>query len=164
MVLYYGFAHKSMKWWKRVFFHLLDLYLVNAHILHSLADGRLTQLQFRQEVAQSLLEGYQHQRPQTTPRAPDLPLWLTETRPFLEPCPPGMRPDCRPVSPHPLPVQGLQSTVMSNPMYGTLPHPKRLQNKILDTITFTPNTYLCSLYQSFHIYHSGTSQYLPRRS
>ena len=95
MVLYYGFAHKSMKWWKRVFFHLMDLSLVNAHILHSLAGGRLTQLQFRQEVAQSLLEGYQCQRPHTTPRAPDLPLRLTQTRPFLEPCPPGMRPDCR---------------------------------------------------------------------
>ena len=95
MVLYYGFAHKSMKWWKRVFFHLLDLSLVNAHILHSLAGGRLTQLQFRHEVAQSLLEGFQRQRPHTTPRAPDLPLRLTETRPFLEPCPPGMHSDCR---------------------------------------------------------------------
>ncbi len=32
-VLYYGYAHRNNKWWKRVFFHLLDLCIVNAHIL-----------------------------------------------------------------------------------------------------------------------------------
>ena len=95
MVLYYGFPHKSLKWWKRVFFHLLDLSLVNAHVLHTLAGGKLTQLQFRQEVAQELLKEFQRPRPHNTPRAPDTPLRLTEAKPFLEPLPPGVRPDCR---------------------------------------------------------------------
>ena len=95
MVLYYGFSHKSMKWWKRVFFHLLDLALVNTHILYLMSGNRLTQLEFRQEVAKGLLEGFQRQRAHTTPRAPDTPLRLTETRPFLEPTPLGTRPDCR---------------------------------------------------------------------
>ena len=29
-----GFAHRSIKWWKRVFFHVLDTAIVNAHILY----------------------------------------------------------------------------------------------------------------------------------
>ena len=58
MVLYYGFSHKSIKWWKRVFFHLLDLSLVNAHLLHLESGHKLSELQFRQEVAKSLLDGF----------------------------------------------------------------------------------------------------------
>ena len=38
-VLYYGFAHRSVKWWKRVFYHLVDLCLVNALILHNSVTG-----------------------------------------------------------------------------------------------------------------------------
>ena len=34
MVLYYGFAPRSIKWWKRVFFHFLDTAIVSAHILY----------------------------------------------------------------------------------------------------------------------------------
>ena len=85
MVLYYDFSHKSMKWWKRVFYCMLVLALVNAHILHLMSGNRLTQLEFRQEVVKGLLEGFQRQRANTTPRAPDTPLWLTETRPFQHP-------------------------------------------------------------------------------
>ena len=33
LVLYYGFAHRRVKWWERAFFHLMDLCLVNAHII-----------------------------------------------------------------------------------------------------------------------------------
>ena len=58
MVLYYSFAHWSVKWWKRVFFHLLDLSLVNAYILCKESGSKLTHLKFRQEVAMSLLEGF----------------------------------------------------------------------------------------------------------
>ena len=35
LVLYYGFAHRRVKWWERAFFHLMDLCLVNAHILYN---------------------------------------------------------------------------------------------------------------------------------
>lgn len=95
MVLYYGFAHRSMKWWKRVFFHLLDVSLVNAHILCKESGSKLTQLQFRQAVATSLMEGFKRQRGHRTTRTPDLPLRLTELQPFPEPTPQGTRPDCR---------------------------------------------------------------------
>ena len=33
MVLYYGFAHRSIKWWKRVLFHLLDVFGEQSHPL-----------------------------------------------------------------------------------------------------------------------------------
>ena len=47
MVLYYGFAHRSIKWWKRVFFHLLDMAIVNAHILYNASsEAKMTQLEF----------------------------------------------------------------------------------------------------------------------
>ena len=60
MVLYYGFAHRSIKWWKRVFFHILDTAIVNAHILFTASsDTKLTQLEFRRAVAEGLLEGYE---------------------------------------------------------------------------------------------------------
>ena len=32
ILLYYGFAHRSTKWWKWAFYHLVDLTLVNAQI------------------------------------------------------------------------------------------------------------------------------------
>ena len=48
LILYYGFAHRSIKWWKRVFFHLLNTAIVNAHILYNeCTDSKITQLQFR---------------------------------------------------------------------------------------------------------------------
>jgi hypothetical protein len=35
MLSYYTFARKTVKWWKKLFFHLFDLAAVNAHILHN---------------------------------------------------------------------------------------------------------------------------------
>ena len=95
MILYYGFAHRSVKWWKRLFFHLLDVALVNSHILFKMAtSSHMTQLDFRLAVAQGLVEGHeQHHRRHHTP-APDIPLRLTE-RAFPEPIPEGKRQDCR---------------------------------------------------------------------
>ena len=78
LVLYYGFAHRSVKWWKRVFFHLLDLSLVNAHILHKAATGsKMTLMDFRSSVAKSLLEGLERPRNRHVANAPEL-LRLTE--------------------------------------------------------------------------------------
>ena len=99
LVLYYGYAHRSIKWWKRVFFHILDLALVNAHIVHNITvEKQLTQLDFRMSVATGLLEGYQQQvhTHYVAPRV-ELPLRLTE-RPFPDPVPSdtpyGGRPQC----------------------------------------------------------------------
>ena len=80
MVLYYGFAHRSIKWWKRVFFHFLDTALVNAHILYNASsDDKLTQLQFRTAVAEGLLEGYEASKVRRRAQDPSLPLRLKGT-------------------------------------------------------------------------------------
>ena len=34
LVTYYGFSHCCRKWWKRVFFHLLEVCMVNAYIMY----------------------------------------------------------------------------------------------------------------------------------
>ncbi len=98
LVTYYGFRHCSKKWWKRAFFRLMELAMVNAYILycynHPNKRERLTHLRFRLEVATALLETT---RPTPVhhhiPIAPDgLPLRLTG-RHFPEPA--GGRPDCK---------------------------------------------------------------------
>ena len=94
LVLYYGFSHRSVKWWKRVFFHLLDVAIVNSHILfRSVTGSKLSQLEFRVAVAKGLMEGLERPRPRRSAGTQALPLRLTE-RPFPEPVPDGKRPDC----------------------------------------------------------------------
>lgn len=57
LVSYYSFSRRSVKWWKKVFFHLVDAAIVNAYILHTVTHGtkKLTHVQFRIEVAKELL-------------------------------------------------------------------------------------------------------------
>ena len=57
---YYGFYHRSMKWWRRAFFHLIDVAIVNAYILYCLQKEKegskiLSHKQFRVELTQELL-------------------------------------------------------------------------------------------------------------
>ena len=86
-LLYYGFSDRSVKWWKLVFFQLLDLFLVNSHILFKTATGsRMTLLEFRTLVAKSLIEGVEHPQKRLMTSAPELSARLTE-RAFLEPIP-----------------------------------------------------------------------------
>ena len=57
LVLYYRYSNRSRKWWKRVFFHLLDLAIVNTSILYNtVAEKSLTQLDFCLSIVASLLE------------------------------------------------------------------------------------------------------------
>ena len=49
LVTYYGFKHSSKKWWKRAFFHLLELAMVHAYILYCFntpKKERMTHLKF----------------------------------------------------------------------------------------------------------------------
>ncbi|KAL5515954.1 hypothetical protein EMCRGX_G001206 [Ephydatia muelleri] len=84
LLMYYGYSHRQVKWWKRVFFHLLDLSIVNASVLYNIVNTKqLTQLEFRVEVANGLLEGYTRRQPRHFTVSQELPLRLTE-RPFPE--------------------------------------------------------------------------------
>ena len=98
LLMYYGYSHRQVKWWKRVFFHLLDLSIVNASVLYNIVNTeQLTQLEFRVEVANGLLEGYTRRQPRHYTVSQELPLRLTE-RPFPEKVdtdtPHGGRPRC----------------------------------------------------------------------
>ena len=58
LLSYYGFSHRTVKWWRRAFFHLIDLAIVNAYILYTLsqqANRKLTHEQFRIRLAKELL-------------------------------------------------------------------------------------------------------------
>ena len=99
MILYYGYAHRSKKWWKRAFFHLIDLCITNANVLYNITATKiLTQFDFRLEIATGLLDGF-HRRTQQRYISPhtDIPLRLTQ-RPFPEPITSdkqyGGRPQC----------------------------------------------------------------------
>ena len=98
LVTYYGFRRCSKKWWKRAFFHLIELAMVNAYILYCCNTPKreqLTHLRFRLAVASSLLCDAQPIPPLQhipSPAAANVPLRLTG-RHFPEPA--GGRPDCK---------------------------------------------------------------------
>ena len=55
---YYGFSHRTVKWWRRLFFHLIDMAIVNTYILYLMSPcsgRRLTHAQFHIELAKQLL-------------------------------------------------------------------------------------------------------------
>ena len=58
LLLYYGFGHRTVKWWRRAFF-LLDTAVVNSYILYTMQNPdkkrRLTHEQFRVALATDLL-------------------------------------------------------------------------------------------------------------
>ena len=58
LVIYYAFSHSSKKWWKRIFFHMIEVSLVNAYILYtnSTHAKKMSHLDFRVVVAKGLLE------------------------------------------------------------------------------------------------------------
>lgn len=43
-------TRKSMKWYKKLFFHLLDLVLINAHAMYNLNNERLSFPGFRLQI------------------------------------------------------------------------------------------------------------------
>ena len=82
-VLYYGFAYRTRKWYSFVFFHMLDLSIVNAHILYMKSGQKMTQLDFTIAVAKSLLDGH-IRTPSHTLCKPELPTTQTNRTAFHE--------------------------------------------------------------------------------
>ena len=59
MMSYYSFLHKTIKWWRKVFFWVLEVATVNAYILYKvLAQKRgerpMSHLAFRRKLILSL--------------------------------------------------------------------------------------------------------------
>ena len=44
MLSYYSFDKLTIKWWKNLFFHLFDLIVVSAHILHNKTSKKMMSL------------------------------------------------------------------------------------------------------------------------
>ena len=60
---YYGFPRRTFKWWRKAFFSLLDVAIVNAYILYSLSSQtgkKLSHMQFRVQLAKQLLVEASH--------------------------------------------------------------------------------------------------------
>ena len=77
------------KWWKQVFFHLVDVSLVNAYLSYcKVTTGRwLTHIEFRLEVAEGLMErsGAARALPETPGDAMHLPVRLVGRDHYSEP-------------------------------------------------------------------------------
>ena len=58
LLSYYGFSHRTLKWWRRAFFYLLKVAIVNAYIMYltTPCEGRrLTHKEFRIQLAKEML-------------------------------------------------------------------------------------------------------------
>ena len=68
---YYKILHRSLKWWKKVFYFLIKLSFCNSYILYAAATEKpLISGKYRLAVVHSLLDGYE--RPQNSVgRRPD---------------------------------------------------------------------------------------------
>ena len=58
LLSYYGYSHRTLKWWRRGFFHLVDVAIVNAYIMYlstPCSGRRLTHKEFRVQLAKELL-------------------------------------------------------------------------------------------------------------
>ncbi len=58
LLAYYGFSRRTFKWWRKAFFSLFDVGVINSYILYTLStqSGRkLSHLHFRIELAKQLL-------------------------------------------------------------------------------------------------------------
>jgi hypothetical protein len=55
MLAYYSFERKIIKCWKKLFFHLFNLVVVIAHILHNKISKKMSLEIFYEKVADQLL-------------------------------------------------------------------------------------------------------------
>ena len=57
LLSYYGFPHRTVKWWRRAFFFLFDAAIVNSYIMYCMAvtGRRLSHEQYRITLAKQLL-------------------------------------------------------------------------------------------------------------
>ena len=55
LLSYYGFVHRTVKWWRRAFFHLVDLAVVIIYTEAPHSGRRFTHEQFRIKLSKGLL-------------------------------------------------------------------------------------------------------------
>ena len=91
LLSYYGFPHRTVKWWRRAFFFLFDAAIVNSYIMYcQKSEGRrMTHELFRIELAKELLKAASESHHPRTPlphgprHQPQQPLARLTERHFL---------------------------------------------------------------------------------
>ena len=74
MASYHPFPHRSVKWYQRVFTHILEVCMINARICHNLTHTKkLSQDAFRRELADALVTPLMLSKPQPRPRSCEPP-------------------------------------------------------------------------------------------
>jgi len=59
LISYYELDKRTLKWWKRIFFHLIDLCIVNSWILYKLKTNKIiSQLNFRINIIEHIKDKY----------------------------------------------------------------------------------------------------------
>jgi len=62
MVNSYGIAHRTWKWTKKLFFHLTDLTILNAFLIHKSCGGKMTHKNFREILVCKLISHSQQEK------------------------------------------------------------------------------------------------------
>ena len=133
---YYALTKRSYKWWKKVFMHLLLTSVTNAYMLHRSSEAELlTSSDFRLQLAEQLVEGYERRnvmrgRPSSSE---ETPLRLSG-RHFLQHCGKS-KPEC---------------VVCTKREGGKSVHRKRTSYRCK---TCVPSVALCAV-PCFEIYHT----------
>lgn len=94
LIKYYNAVKKTKKWWKVLFYHFIDMSIVNGFILYKMSEGTLDQKSFRQEIAQTLVQDYIYEvaspqagRPtRSTVRAKHCPIPLVSPTEIVDKC------------------------------------------------------------------------------
>ena len=55
MVNSYGIARRTWKWTKKLFFHLIDMSILNAFLIHKSRSGKMTHKNFREILVHELI-------------------------------------------------------------------------------------------------------------
>jgi len=55
MVNSYGITRRTWKWTKKLFFHLTDMTILNAFVIHKSSGGKMTHKSFREVLVQDLI-------------------------------------------------------------------------------------------------------------
>jgi len=55
MVNSYGIARRTWKWTKKLFFHLIDMAILNAFLLHKTCGGKMTHKRFKEVLIRNLI-------------------------------------------------------------------------------------------------------------
>lgn len=97
LIKYYNVLKKTKKWWKVLFFHFIDIAIVNGFILYKTSGGTLDQKSFRQEIAFELIKDYTDTDPEivspqagrptrSTVRAKHCPIPIVSAQENLDKC------------------------------------------------------------------------------